>query len=153
MKLIGVLFCVTATAVCSANSYAQTNETETKSKITIKEGREVTVTGCMAPAAGGARYILTNVADKKGALHDYVLVSDRNDLAKHVGHRVQLRGKATDRGDAKVETETKTTTKVEGGAGHRETHGKSGDQGRRRRRSTLPWREVREDEIGAAACS
>jgi hypothetical protein len=101
MKLIGVLLCVTATAVCSANLYAQTSETEMKSKITIKQGKVVTVTGCVAPAARGAGYILTNVADKKGALPDYVLVSDGNDLAKHVGDRVQLHGKVTDQGDAK----------------------------------------------------
>ena len=149
MKLIGVLFCVTATAVCSANLYAQTSETETKSKITIKEGREVTVTGCVAQAAGGVGYILTNAADKKGALHDYVLVSDGKDLAKHVGHRVQLRGKVTDRGDAKVETETRTTTKVEGGAGQ-ETHGKSEIKGDD---VGVPYLGVKSVKMIAAACS
>jgi hypothetical protein len=106
------------------------------------------VTGCVAPAAGGAGYILTNVADNKGALHDYVLVSDDNDLAKHVGHRVQLRGKVTDRGDAKVETETRTTTKVEGGAG-RETHGKSEIKGDD---VGVPYLGVKSVKMIAAAC-
>jgi hypothetical protein len=59
--------------------------------------------------------MLTNVADKTGALHSYILVSDDADLAKHVGHRLQLDGKVADRGDAKVTIETKTKTKVEHG--------------------------------------
>jgi hypothetical protein len=55
--------------------------------------------------------MLTNVADKKGAKPNYMLVPDDHDVAKHVGHRVQISGKATDR-DGKVEIETKTKTKV-----------------------------------------
>jgi len=35
---------------------------------------------------------------------EYALITDKN-LAKHVGHRVAVRGKATDRGDGKVKME------------------------------------------------
>jgi len=34
-------------------------------------------------------------------------------MSKYLGHRIQVKGKATDLGDAEVKTETKTTTKVE----------------------------------------
>jgi hypothetical protein len=94
---------------------AQTSQTDTKSTITVKDGKSVTVTGCVTPTSGGTGFMLTNVADKSGALHNYMLVSDDGDLAKHVGHRVRIEGKVTDRGDGKVKIETKTKTKVEDG--------------------------------------
>jgi hypothetical protein len=94
---------------------AQTSQTDTKSTITVKDGKPVTVTGCVTPTSGGTGFMLTNVADKSGALHNYMLVSDDGDLAKHVGHRVRIEGKVTDRGDGKVKIETKTKTKVEDG--------------------------------------
>jgi hypothetical protein len=94
---------------------AQTSQTDTKSTVTVKDGKSVTVTGCVTPTSGGTGFMLTNVADKSGALHNYMLVSDDGDLAKHVGHRVRIEGKVTDRGDGKVKIETKTKTKVEDG--------------------------------------
>jgi hypothetical protein len=94
---------------------AQTSQTDTKSTVTVKDGKSVNVTGCVVPTSGGTGFMLTNVADKTGALHNYMLVSDDNDLAKHVGHRVRIEGKVTDRGDGKVKIETKTKTKVEDG--------------------------------------
>src|SRR5262245_42018746 len=120
MKLIHML-CVAA--VCTVGVGAQVRETETKSKVTVEDGKSVTVTGCVETAVVGKGFLLTNVADKTGALHDYVLVGG-DDLAKHVGHRVQLSGKATDRGDAKVKIETKSKTKVEHGD-DKETHSES----------------------------
>ena len=122
MKLIGMTIC--AAAICLASLGADAGQTEMKSKITVKDGKDVDVTGCVAPAASGTGFMLTNVADKKGAVHSYMLVSEDADLSKHVGHRVQLTGKVTDRGDAKIKVETKTKTKVEHGD-DQETHSKS----------------------------
>jgi hypothetical protein len=102
-------------AVSTVALGAQTSQTDTKSTITVKDGKSVTVTGCVIPTSGGTGFMLTNVADKSGALHNYMLVSDDGDLAKHVGHRVRIEGKVTDRGDGKVKIETKTKTKVEDG--------------------------------------
>jgi hypothetical protein len=48
------------------------------------------------------------LTDDTGAMK-YALVTNR-DLAKHVGHRLQVRGKATDRGDGKVMIESKVGT-------------------------------------------
>jgi hypothetical protein len=126
LRLIGMMVC--AAAVCLATLGANAGQTETKSKIKVKDGKEVHVTGCVAPAASGTGFVLTNVADKGGAMHSYMLVSDDSDLSKHVGHRVQLTGKVTDRGNAKVEMETRTKTKVDHGD-DKETHSKSTVEG------------------------
>jgi hypothetical protein len=117
MKLIGMAVCLAV--VCSAGLAAQTAQTESKSKVTVKDGQDVTVTGCVESTAGGAAsgtaYMLTHVADNKtGSMHNYMLVTDDGDLAKHVGHRMQIEGKVTDKGDGKIKVETKTKTKVDG---------------------------------------
>jgi len=118
MKFIATLG---VAALCVAGLGAQSAQTETKSKITVKDGKSMTVTGCVASSANGTGFVLTNVADKTGALHDYILVSADSELSKQIGHRVQISGKATDRGDGKVKVETKSKTKVEGGD-DKETH-------------------------------
>lgn len=116
MKLIRMACCVAV--ACSIDLAAQTAQTESKSKITVKDGQDVTVTGCVEPSssgtASGTGFMLTHVADNKGMMHNYMLVSDDGDLAKHVGHRMQIEGKVTDRGDGKLKVETKTKTKVDG---------------------------------------
>jgi len=124
-------------ALCLAAAVTLAAQTDVKSKITVKDGKDVDVTGCVASAPSGAGdgYVLTNVADKKGTRPDYRLVADDDDsakgltkdLAKHVGHRMQISGKATDR-DGKVEIETKTTTKIEHGD-DQETRTKSTQKG------------------------
>jgi hypothetical protein len=118
MKRIAMAYGLTALcsiwpiwSICSVAVSAQTNETHTKSKVVVKDGKELSVTGCVVATSGGdTGFMLTNVADKTGALHDYVLVSEDTDLSRHVGHRVEIKGKVTDRGGAKVETETRTKT-------------------------------------------
>jgi hypothetical protein len=146
MKSIGPALCLSV--FCAAALGAQTSETETKSKIAVKGGKDVQVTGCIEPTAGGSGYMLTNAADKTGALHSYILVSDENDLSKHVGHRVQISGKAADQGDAKVKTETKTKTKVEAGD-DKETRSKSEVQGDL---SGMPFLGVKSVKMIAASC-
>jgi hypothetical protein len=146
MKSIGPALCLSV--MCAAALGAQTTETETKSKIAVKDGKDVQVTGCIEPTAGGTGFMLTNAADKTGALHSYMLVSDEIDLSKHVGQRVQISGKAADRGDAKIKTETKTKTKVESGD-DKETRSKSEVRGNL---SGMPFLGVKSVKMIAAAC-
>ena len=146
MKLIGTAFCIAV--ACSVGLVAQSGQTETKSKVTVKDGKEVTVTGCLERTASGAGFMLTHVADKGGTMHNYMLVSDDNDLAKHVGHRLQIDGKVTDRGDGKVKVETKTKTKVEHGD-DKETHSKSEMKGDM---AGVPFLGVKSMKMIAAAC-
>jgi hypothetical protein len=110
MKLIGI-----ASALALAASVALGAQTESKTKVTVKDGQDVTVTGCIEPSASGNSYMLTHVADKKGTLHDYMLAESEEDFSKHVGHRVTIEGKVADKGDGKVKVETKTKTKIEDG--------------------------------------
>ncbi len=127
----------TVAALCAAAAVTVVAQTDVKSKIKVKDGQNVEVTGCVASAPSGAGngYVLTHVADPKGSRPDYMLVADEDDspkelmkdLAKHVGHRMEIKGKATDR-DAKIEIETKTKTKVAHGD-DQETHTKSTQKG------------------------
>jgi hypothetical protein len=115
MKRMSLLLCALALGG-GVTALAQSSETQVKSKITIKEGKSATVTGCVMQASGGpTNFMLTHVADNKGTLHDYHLVAQDGELSKHVGHRVLMDGKVTDRGDAKVKIERTEKTKVENG--------------------------------------
>ena len=97
---------------------AQSSESTTKTKIDVKDGKDMKVTGCVA--SDGAGYVLTNVADKDGSLHSYMLVSDGEDFSKLVGQRVQIEGTVADSHHGKVEI--KTETKVDGPG--KDTHSK-----------------------------
>ena len=143
MKLIGMACCLAI--ACSVSLGAQT---ESKSKVTVQDGKGVTVTGCVEPNASGTGFMLTHVADKSGAMHNYMLVSDDGDLKKHVGHRLQIEGKITDRGDGKIKVETKTKTKVEHGD-DKETHSKSEIKGDM---AGVPFLGVKSMKMIAAAC-
>lgn len=87
---------------------AQTSEVTTKTKTTVKDGTKITTTGCVSRMDDG-RFMLRN-ADG-GA--EYILVG--KNVAHYMNRRVEVRGKATDIGDAKVRTETTMKTDVEHG--------------------------------------
>ena len=103
---------------------AQSSETTTTTKIEIKNGKDVKVTGCVEAGLDGG-YVLTQVDSKRGALHRYVLVSDDDDFSKVVGQRVEIEGKAADIGRGRVEI--KTETKIDGPA--KDTHSTVHDSG------------------------
>jgi hypothetical protein len=146
MKLIASAFVLAA--ACSAGLAAQTTEQTTKTKISVKDGKDVAVTGCVEPTASGGGFMLTNAADKSGSVHSYMLVSDDVDLSKYAGQRVEIKGKAADRGDAKVKMESETKTKVEHGD-DRETHGKTELKGDL---AGVPFLGVKEVKMIAAVC-
>ncbi len=100
MKLMLSVCC--AAALCAATAHAQSTETHTRTKVDVKDGRKITVSGCLERSADG--FVLTDVAGEAG--HSYVLVGNK-DLERHVGRRVEIRGHATDRGHGKVEMESK----------------------------------------------
>jgi hypothetical protein len=122
MKLGYVL---AATMVAATAIAAQDND-KTRSRVIVQDGKEVTVTGCVARNADGG-YTLTNVAGKDGVVNSYILAqlgddNEVDDLDHHVGHRMELRGKAADRGDGKIKVVTKSEVdKVEGGKAKTET--------------------------------
>ena len=103
-RLLGLAFGLAAMSAVALNAQTEVKRT---TKVEVKGGKEITTSGCV-DRAGDGRFTLTGV----GGEVQYVLVGHEN-MSKHVGHRIQVRGKATDLGDAEVKTETKTSTKVE----------------------------------------
>jgi hypothetical protein len=138
MMKITALTCLLAVAG-AVSAGAQSSETKTTTKVEVKNGKDVKVTGCVEAGAGSG-YVLTNVADKSGALHRYMLVSDSDDFSKSLGHRVQIEGTVADREHGKVEI--KTETKVDGPA--KDTHSKVEGSG--------PYLGVKHLKMIAASC-
>jgi hypothetical protein len=102
-----LLGCALGLAVMSAAALNAQTEVKRTTKVEVKGGKEITTTGCVG-RTGDGRYTLTSV----GGEMQYILVGHEN-MSKHTGHRIQVRGKATDLGDAEVKTETKTSTKTD----------------------------------------
>lgn len=102
--------------ICAATLSAQTQETKTttKTKIEIKDGKDVTVIGCLERRTNGD-YVLTEAQDNRRLeTSRYSLVAS-DDLSKHVGERVEIKGKAVVNGHGKASVESKTNTEVENG--------------------------------------
>ena len=102
-----LLGCAFALAMTTAVGLGAQSEVKRTTKVEVKGGKEITTTGCV-DRLGDGRFTLTGV----GGEVQYVLVGHEN-MTKHLGKRIQVRGKATDLGDAEVKTETKTTTKID----------------------------------------
>jgi hypothetical protein len=103
-------------AMCATALTAQTQETKTttNTKVEIKGGKDVTVVGCLEQRANGD-FILTGAREnRRPEPSRYALVSSE-DLSKHVGERVEIRGKAVANGKGKVAIESTTKTEVENG--------------------------------------
>jgi hypothetical protein len=100
-----------AVLLAASAAASQDVDRRTRTKVEVKDGKTVTVTGCVERSLEGG-FALTNVTGKDGALGSYMLASDDDDLAKHLGHRVQVTGKAADQGTGKVEVQTKNETKT-----------------------------------------
>jgi hypothetical protein len=137
-----------AMAIVLAGCLAAAQETESKSKTKIKvdDGKEMTVTGCVERGPEGG-FTLTNVANKDGALGSYMLAAtddnDLDNLDKHVGHRVEVTGKAADKGKGKIKVESK----MEGTSG--KTESKSEVKGDLK---GLPYLGVKSFRMLAAVC-
>ena len=111
--------------MCAAGLAAQSQETKTttKTKVEIKGGKDVTVIGCLERRLNGD-YFLTEVRqNRRPEPSRYALVTSE-DLSKHVGERVEIKGKAVVNGHGKASVESKTNTEFEHGS-DRETKTKT----------------------------
>jgi hypothetical protein len=111
--------CVVLVSFASVGSSVLAQDVVQKSKTTVSidSGKEITVTGCVA-RSGEKEFSLTNAAGKDGALGSYILVAkgdDREDLAKHLGHRVEIAGKAVDQGEGKLTMKTESEVRTSDG--------------------------------------
>lgn len=113
-RLIGTTIAALGLAVGAVA--AQDVESKSKTKITVVDGKDVRVTGCVTRSPEGA-FILSNAAGKDGVVGTYTLVpkDDDDDLAELVGHRVEVEGKAADKGSGRVTIETKSEVERRGG--------------------------------------
>lgn len=117
------LTCAVLVSLLAAGTAARAQDavvdSKTKSKTTIRvdDGKDMTLTGCVARSADGD-FTLRHAAGKDGRLGEYLLVADgdqREDLGKHLGHRVEIKGKAADRGDGSMTIKTESETRMNGG--------------------------------------
>lgn len=106
MKLIGAAFGIAALCAMGAAAQTQTTHESGTQKIEVQDGKKITIDGCLEPNPSGGYLLTSEAGDMK-----YALITDRN-LDKQVNKWVQVRGKATDRGDAKVKVETKRDSSV-----------------------------------------
>ena len=120
MKLTTLTCCLAVAG--SVTLGAQSSGTTTKTKVQVKDGKDMKVTGCVEAGASGG-YVLTNVADKDRNLHSYTLVSDSDDFSKVVGQRVQIEGTVADRDHGKVEIKSETQVDGPGTDTHAKTEG------------------------------
>ena len=104
---------VAVVAACSLGA-AQDLEKKTQTKLSVEDGRDITVTGCVERNVDGG-YLLTHAANKEGMLGSYVLASGDDDLKDRVGDRVEIKGKAADQGDGRIKVETKNESKAADG--------------------------------------
>lgn len=102
MKLIGAVLGIVAMGVAGVGAQSVTKAQTSTTTINIKDGKRITVVGCVARNPGGG-FMLTE-PDTGGM--KYALVTD-DDLAGYVAHRAQVVGKVTDQGDAKMKIESK----------------------------------------------
>ena len=126
---------------------------DSKTRITVEDGKEITVTGCLQRSNEGRSFTLTNAAGKDGAVGSYLLAGaddddDLEELGRHVGHRVEIKGKAANRGDGKITVESKNEMpKADGGKARTESKSEiKGDL------AGLPYLGVKSFRMIASVC-
>ena len=149
-NLVSAMAILLGGAGAAALAQDQTTDAKTKTRITVEEGRNVTVTGCVGRTSEGT-FTLNHSAGKDGALGSYILVADgdqMDDLRDHVGHRVEVKGKAADQGDGRVKIKSESEVRTsEGDRRKREsTTNVEGDLG------GLPYLGVRSVRMLASIC-
>ena len=99
----------TLALACGVGLSAQSAKVKSETEIAVKDGKNVTVTGCVERAASGTGFVLTSAEGKDVESRHYLLVGKDDSMEEHVGHLVEIKGKAADVGnDGKVEVKTKT---------------------------------------------
>jgi hypothetical protein len=114
MKRTVIAIGIATMCVAGLNAQTQETKTTTRTKVETKGGKDTTVIGCLERGPGGD-YTLTGVrSSRRSDPTEYELVSS-DDLSTHVGHRVQIQGKAVVNGNGKVVVESTTKTEADHG--------------------------------------
>jgi hypothetical protein len=117
MKMLSAL---AVAAVMAVGLEAQTTtKTTTETKVKVEDGRDTTVIGCIERTADKEGYVLTNLSGDSQKHKTYLLIVDEDEdldkITKHVGHKVEMKGKVVDNNDGEVEITSKTEREVEHG--------------------------------------
>ena len=106
MKLIGAAFGVAAMMAVGAAAQTQTADkpVDVEKKIEVKDGKDITVTGCLKRNPGGGFMITDGAGELK-----YALVTN-DDMSNRIGQEVEVKGIATDKGEATVSVESAVGT-------------------------------------------
>ena len=117
-----ISFCLASLVLAGGLTLAaQDGDRLPKTKVIVEDGKEITVTGCIERNVDGG-YTITHATGKEGVVGSYFLArldgsdNELNGLKDHVGHRMEVKGKAADRGEGKLRVETenrRTETKAE----------------------------------------
>lgn len=110
MRTQPILFTFLAAALATSSLSAQTSQAtaKTETKIEVKDGRDVKVSGCLMRHEGVSGFALRNVMERDTPRDDVILVGDTDKLADHVGQMVEIKGKLADGPNGKVHTDSKT---------------------------------------------
>jgi hypothetical protein len=100
---------------------AQSQTTESKTKIKTEDAKTMTFSGCVQTGTEARTYILEHVVSvsttteavgTSGTLTttSYALVPEKVEMQEHVGHKVEVTGVVipAGKGESKIETKTKT---------------------------------------------
>jgi len=94
--------CIALAAALVASSVVAAQD-KPKTRVIVEDGKEMTLTGCVQRNPDGS-LTLTNAAGKDGDASSYILTALNSDdderlddLKDHVGHRVEIKGKAGSR--------------------------------------------------------
>jgi len=106
---------------CMSMLQAQSQTTESKTKIKTDDAKMMTFSGCVQTGTETRSYILQNVVPIRTTTEaigtggtmtttSYALVPEKVELQEHVNHKVEVTGVIipAGKGDAKIETKTKT---------------------------------------------
>ena len=184
MTRLATGLCVAAALSCALNAQTPSTSTSAGQRTSADNAREVTITGCLSKGADG-KYILTNAkldnpagatagtsgsttptpattpGTSTGAAASNMAtswaLSGGTDLDKHVGHKIQVTGKAAM--DATMDHRTPDSTAAAAGSTAAGTVGTSGstataaEEQRKETKDTAPRLDVSSVKMVAATCS
>ena len=95
---------------CMSMLQAQSQTTESKTKIKTDDAKTMTFSGCVQTGTETRTYILQTGTGGTLTTTSYALVPEKVEMQEHVGHKVEVTGVVipAGKGDAKIETKTKT---------------------------------------------
>jgi hypothetical protein len=114
-----ILSTLAVAAALTVGAEAQNIKTTTETKVKVEDGKDVKVVGCVERTADKEGFLLSNLSGDAEKHRTYLLILDDgdefDDLRKHIGHKVEIKGKAVDHDQGEVEITSNTKREVDSG--------------------------------------